>query len=143
MIDGYFSIENKLSDGDVIEVRIVYPLKVLTHEKRTVNLDEITSPVTGILCYGPYIMAIDNNIDYAFLAEPNNNFVYSNTVMNALGTEMKAKIPDSSFKFDSYLTAHYKHGGFSSYYPTVFRPVSEMTFQRHPYMMLSMDFIPE
>jgi DUF1680 family protein len=141
--NGYYSIEQKLNAGDLLQLRMTYQSKIITHDKRSVLLSDITGPLTGTLNYGPYILAIDNNIDYTFLSEPNNNTVYINTVRNVTGTEIANVIPEDSFSGDAYLTARYKHGGFPSNYDAVLRPVSEMTFQKHPYMKVTMQFLPE
>ncbi|MFO7621589.1 MAG: glycoside hydrolase family 127 protein [Bacteroidales bacterium] len=141
--NGYYSIEQKLNAGDLLQVRMTYQSKIITRDKRSVLTSDITGPVTGTLSYGPYILAIDNNLDYTFLSEPNNNTVYINTVRNVAGTGTANLIPEDSFSGDAYLTARYIHGGFPSYYDALFRPVSEMTFQKHPYMMITMQFIPE
>lgn len=137
-----YLINNKLKRGDILEVRIKYASRILSTGK-SVRLDEIEKPVKGVLCYGPYIMGVDNNIDFTFLAEPNNNIIYSNTIKSLLTTGQLYNVTANSFVGDVYLTAFYKHGGFPSYYQTVLRPVSEMTFSRHPYMMVTMQYAPE
>lgn len=142
MQDNCYLINNKLKRGDSLKVRIKYASKIISGGK-SIPLDEIKKPVTGILCYGPYIMGVDNNIDFTFLSEPNNNLIYSNTIKSLLTTGQPNNVSANSFVGDVYLTAFYKHGGFPSYYQTVLRPVSEMTFSRHPYMMVVMQFVPE
>lgn len=138
-----YLINNKLKRGDFLKIRIKYASRILLSGEKPVRLDEIEKPVRGVLCYGPYILGVDNSIDYTFLAEPNNNFIYSNTIKPLLTTGKFNNLTGSSFAGDVYLTAFYKHGGFPSYYQTVMRPVSEMTFSRHPYMMVVLQFIPE
>lgn len=139
----YFIIAKKLNSNDQVTVRMKYQTKIVKPDKSTVLLDMIENEVFGALQYGPYIMAVDNDIDYTFLSEPNNNVIYLNTIKNAKDRDSLENIIKESFVGDAYLTANYKHGGFTSYYQTVFRPISEMTFARHPFMMVSMRFAPE
>jgi len=141
--DGYYVTENYIKEGDNLRVRISYNTKIITDDRKEVSLSEITGPVRGALCYGPYLMAVDNDVDYTFLAEPNNNVVYSNTIRIAAGTDISGRIPAGSFAGDAYLTAQYRHAGFPSYLQVLLRPVSEMTFNKHPYMMVSYQFMPE
>ena len=140
---GYYSIDNELNRGDVLQFRMKYSINIITPDKKILPVDAIAEAVSGALCYGPYIMAIDNDLDYTFLAEPNNNDIYSNTITNASAVEDMKNITSESFVGDVYLVASYKHGGFPSDFRAVFRPVSEMTFIRHPYMMVTMKFVPE
>ncbi|HSL85383.1 MAG TPA: hypothetical protein VK861_00445, partial [Bacteroidales bacterium] len=140
---GYYATENNIKEGDNLQVRISYNTKIITADRKEVSLSEITGPVHGALCYGPYLMAVDNRIDFTFLSEPNNNIIYSRTVRNVAETELQEKISEGSFVKDAYLTARYKHAGFPSNLPVIFRPVSEMTFDKHPYMMVALQFIPE
>ena len=141
--NGYYSVEEKLSEGDILQIKMKYLTKIIMSDKSSIPVDEIQQPVSGALCYGPYIMAVDNNLDYTFLSEPNNNVVYCHTLESAASNMALENITRASFIGDSYLVASYKHGGFPSFYQTVFRPVSEMTFNRHPYMMVLMKFVPE
>ena len=138
--DGYFAVENQLTQGDVLQIKMKYQTKLITPDKTMIKLDEITKPVKGALCYGPYIMAVDKKMDFTFTAEPNNNIIYSNTIANGTENSGLRGILNNSFVSDTYLTANYKHEGFPSCYQTVFRPISEMTFQQHPYMMVSLTF---
>jgi len=139
----YFLIDTKLNSGDIVQVQMKYKTRLIRPDKSTMLIEEIKKSVDGALCYGPHIMAIDGKMDYTFLSEPINNQIYTNTIQNARGNKALEKIIGNSFAGDAYLTAHYKHGGFPSYYETVFRPVSEMTYHRHPYMLVTMRFVPE
>lgn len=141
--DGYFVVNNTLKKGDVIEVRMDYLRKIITTDKRFIALDALKEPTDGALCYGPYILGIDNQLDFTFLAEPNDNVVYAHTIKNASQTKALAGILSNSYVGDVYLTANYKHSGFPSYMQTVFRPISELTFNRHPFSMVTMKFVPE
>jgi hypothetical protein len=141
--DNYFIISEQLSVDEQITVQMKYQTIIVKPDKSTVSIDEIEKEEFGALQYGPYIMAVDNYIDYTFLSEPNNNIVYLNTIKNAKQDESLKEITSKSFIKDAYLTANYKHAGFPSYYQTVFRPISEMTFYRHPFMMVSIRFAPE
>ena len=139
----YFLIDTKLNSGDIVQVQMKYKTRLIRPDKSTMLIEEIKKSVDGALCYGPHIMAIDGKMDYTFLSEPINNQIYTNTIQNARGNKALEKIIGNSFAGDAYLTAHYQHGGFPSYYETVFRPVSEMTYHRHPYMLVTMRFVPE
>lgn len=141
--DGYFLLENDIKAGDLLQVGMTYQTRVILPDKNTILLGEIAEPVTGALCYGPYLMTIDNKLDYTFLSEPNNNVIYSHTVASASGIEAMSGVTGDSYVGDVYLTANYKHEGFPSYYQTILRPVSEMTWHRHPSMMVSFRFVPE
>ena len=141
--DGYFVVENKITAGDQVQVRIKYPIKIITADKKALNPSDIKQPVVGALCYGPYVMGIDTKLDAVFSSEPNNNTVFIETIVNGTGIEALTRLTANSFAGDLYLTANYKHDGFPSYFQTVFRPVSELTFARHPYMMISTTFASE
>jgi DUF1680 family protein len=111
--DGYCLINSKPVSGDMLQVKMKYKTQIILPDKRTRLLEEISSHVSGALCYGPYIMAVDNKLDYTFLAEPNNNLVYMRTIQNACHSEAVLNVTSNSFTGDIYLTAHYKHGGYS------------------------------
>ena len=143
LANGYFLIDRPVRSNDIVQIRMKYRCNVITHAKEKVRLSEIDRQIFGALLYGPHLMAIDNVLDYCFLAEPNFNTVYVNTIRNGCYSEALSPVLSRSFLNDAYLTAFYKHDGFPSYYQTVFRPVSEMTFQRHPYMMVSMNFVQD
>lgn len=141
--NNYFLIDSKFNSGDILQVKMKYKTTLILPDKQIRLIKQVKSPVDGALCYGPHIMAIDGKLDYTFLSEPINNQIYINTIQNAWGNKALEKITGNSPAGDAYLTAHYKHGGFPSYYETVLRPVSEMTFHRHPYMMVTMRFVSE
>jgi len=125
----YISVREKIENGDRITIRLMYKTGITAGVKE-LQLSEIKAPLGGILRYGPRIMAIDSKTGYTFLAEPNNNTVYANTIINSTAG-------------DNYLSAMYKHDGYPSRSRVLFRPVSEMTFDGHPYMMVSFKFAPE
>jgi DUF1680 family protein len=141
--DNYFVVENGLTANDLLQVRVKYLAKIVTAGNNAVKLSDVAQPVFGALCYGPYVMGVDTRSDIIFSSEPDNNTVFVGTIANGAGNEALAGITTGSFVGDAYLTANYKHGGFPSYYQTVFRPVSELTFLRHPYMTVSTTFAPE
>jgi hypothetical protein len=140
---GGLTLNSLPAAGDEIEIRMKYQMQLLVPGKSAVPLRDLEKSTTGALCYGPLIMAIDNNMDFTFLSEPNNNSIYASTIATAYDNENVRQVTSGSFSGDLYLTACYKHDGFPSYYQTVLRPVSEMTFARHPYMMAMMRFVPE
>ena len=141
--NGYFVIENKITKGDWVQIRMKFSTKIITAGKKSVKLSDVKQPVFGTLCYGPYIMGVDADLDIFFSSEPNNNTVFAGTIANGAGNEALADITARSFIGDAYLTANYRHDGFPSYCQTFFRPISELTFLRHPYMMISTTFAPE
>lgn len=141
--DGYYYINGKFSSGDMVQLRMKYATRLILPDRRILSMEEVSRPVMGALCYGPHILVVDNNLDYTFLAEPSNNVVYSHTISPAYTNEAVMRAAKGSFVWDAYVTANYKHGGFPSYYQAVFRPISEMTFQRHPMNQISVRFVPE
>ena len=143
LTNGYYVIEKELTTGDLLQIRMKYRTKIITPNNQSVSLDEVKQPVFGALCYGPYVMGVDTQADIVFSAEPNNNTVFTGAITSGAGNDALADIIAGSFVGDAYLTANYQHGGFPSYYQTVFRPVSELTFLRHPYMMISTTFASE
>jgi len=138
--NGYIVIEHKLKAGDHLQIRTKYQTKVILEDNSAIKLSAITQPVFGALYYGPYVMGVDTQMDAVFSSEPNNNTVYTSSITNNTGNEMNTGLLTGSSAGDAYLTAFYKHGGFPSYDRTVFRPVSELTFLHHPYMMISTTF---
>ena len=138
-----FTINQALKEGDEIDVRMKYLMCLHIPGGQKVNLGELVNSTRGVLCYGPHVMAVDNNLDFTFLSEPNNNSIYAHTISASSDNENVRQVSTGSYIGDLYLTANYKHGGFPSYYQTVLRPVSEMTFARHPYMMVMLSFMPE
>jgi len=141
--DGYILIPDIVNSGDKILLRLKYRKRIILASKKSISVSEVTHPLRGTLGYGPYILAVDNKIAYGFLAEPNDNIVYVNTLCNVSEeNNLSATIMNSSAS-DASLTAWYKHGGYPSYIRTIFRPVSEMTFDCHPYMMVSVMFAPK
>jgi DUF1680 family protein len=141
-VNGYFVIENKLTAGDLLQIRMKYQTTIITTDNNTVKLGDVTQPVFGTLCYGPYVMGVDTQSDIVFSSEPNDNMVFTGTITNCTDNDASAGIMPASFVSDAYLTACYKHDGFPSYYQTVFHPVSELTFLRHPYTIISTTFAP-
>jgi len=141
--NGFFVIENKITTGDLLQIRLKYQTKIITAGNQSIKLGDVKQPVVGALCYGPYVMGIDTKLDIVFSSEPNNNTVFAGTIANGAGNEALTGITANSFVGDVYLTANYQHDGFPSYYQTVFRPISELTFARHPYMMISTTFASE
>ncbi|OFY66037.1 MAG: hypothetical protein A2V64_03265 [Bacteroidetes bacterium RBG_13_43_22] len=131
----YISIPGGVGSGDKILLRMNYQTRVIIPGKENILKSEVAAPVRGTLCYGPFIMAVDNRTGYTFLAEPNDNIVYINTL-----TIMSEEAGNEG---SPYLTAWYSHDGYPSRSRVVFRPVSEMTFDGHPYMMVSLKFVPE
>jgi len=143
LMNGYLVIDNKLSAGDLVQLRIKYRVKIIKPDNTSVPLKDVEQPVYGALCYGPYVMGVDVKADIVFSSEPSNNIVFTNTITNGAGNKALDSITAGSFAGDAYLLANYKHDGFPSYYQTVFRPVSELSFLRHPFMQISTNFASE
>ena len=143
LANGYLLIENKLKAGDLLQIRTKYQIRIITANNSAVKPEALTRPVNGALCYGPYVMGIDTKADIVFSSEPANNIVFVETITNGANNKALANITAGSFVGDAYLTANYQHGGFPSYYQTVFRPVSELTFLRHPHTMIATTFASE
>ncbi|RZJ23614.1 MAG: hypothetical protein EON51_01655 [Acinetobacter sp.] len=133
---GYLSIKAKPKKGDVINVAFKYALRVRA-EKNFVSLDQLKVPVKGNLMYGPYLLGVDDRLDPTFIAEPNSNTVYSKTVSNAYSTYK------GSANSANYFTALYKHAGYPSHLKTIFRPISEMAFDKRGYLLFTMLFSPD
>ena len=138
--NGYLVINDKVAAGDCVQIRIKYQARIITRNNQALRLSDVKQPVYGALCYGPYIMGVDTKADVVFSSEPNNNAVFVETIAPGAGNQALAGLMSRSFVGDVYLTANYQHGGIPSYYQTVFRPLSELTFLRHPFMMISTSF---
>lgn len=138
----YLEIAQKIGAGDSLEARLKYALKIKTGDGAVISPAEIDTPISGILRCGPHMMAVDNAADFEFLAEPADNFVYAGTIEAADRDEILGQSSGETPSKAPYLAARYKHGGFPSYAQTVFRPVSEMTYFRHPSMRITHMFAP-
>lgn len=126
----YAALNKPVKRGDMITIGFKYAVRIKT-KNGLVGLSSIKTVVKGNLLYGPYLLGVDDKIDPIFTAEPNNNTIYMKTIQNG-----SVRIPGA----DRYLTAFYKHGGYPSYMPTIIRPVSEMTFNKHGYMLYNFVF---
>jgi DUF1680 family protein len=143
LMNDYIIIDNKLAEGDLLQLRIKYRMKIIKADNTSVPLKDVTQRIYGALCYGPYVMGVDTKADFVFSSEPNNNTVFTGTITNGAGNQALTDMTSGSFACNAYLLANYKHDGFPSYYQTVFRPVSELTFLRHPFMQISTSFASE
>jgi hypothetical protein len=139
----YFIFSEPISSDGQVKVLINYDLGLILPDRSRITLAEIDRPLKGALYYGPNIMAIDNNMDYTFLAEPSNNQIYIQSLKNAAGEPSLAGNLKHSFNKEAYLVVNYKHAGFPSYLSSLMRPVSEMTFEKHPYMKVTHMFLPK
>lgn len=126
----YLTLKRLAKQGDVITIGLRYAIRVKT-DKGLIALNAIPTNVKGNLLYGPYLLGVDDKIDPSFTAEPNVNIIYSKTIQNASLMLRGA---------DNYLTAFYKHGGYPSYMQTIIRPVSELTFDKHGYLLYNLLF---
>jgi len=138
----WISVGKSIEEGDRITLKLKYITRLIADGKE-LKMNEISVAVRGVLCYGPNIMAVDNKSGYTFLAEPNNNEISINTIINS-NEDPGLNGGGISFSVsDNYLTARYRHDGYPSHLKVILRPVSEMTFDGHPYMKVSLNFIPE
>lgn len=129
----YADLKRIVKQGDIITIAFKYAVRVRAHNE-LMALNNINTTVKGNLLYGPYLLGVDDKMDPTFTAEPSDNTIYKKTIENGA-----AIIPGT----DNYLTAFYKHGGYPSYARTVIRPVSEMTFDKHGYMLCNFLFAPD
>ena len=72
-----------------------------------------------------------------FTAEPNDNILSIKSI-NPISLKSSREIKKKSFLSGMYLNVNYKHGGYPSSLQTVLRPISEMTFDKHGYLLLNM-----
>ncbi|PZR27771.1 MAG: hypothetical protein DI535_09300 [Citrobacter freundii] len=132
--DGYISL-NSLSAGSVIRVGFKYRVSIQTANARSIQPSQLTSsPVTGSLHYGPYLMGADDKTDPIFVAEPNDNTVYLKAVTPALNSPAITGIR---------FPVRYSHSGFPSDLQSVLRPVGALTFNKHAYLMTKLQFASE
>ncbi len=138
----WVSIAEDIGNGDRITLKLKYATRVIADGKE-LRINEIDAPVSGVLCYGPNIMAVDNKTGYTFLAEPDNNEISINTFINSTEDPGLNDGVISSSVSNNYLTARYRHDGYPSNLKVILRPVSEMTFDGHPYMKVLLNYVPE
>lgn len=130
--DGYITLNYRPKKGDVITVSFKYALKVSTPTGLQ-KITQLAGLVKGQLHYGPYLLGVDDQIDPDFLAEPNSNIIYAQT--------LKPATINGSLSIDQ-LVGNYLHGGYPSYLKTTFRPIGEITFDGHGYMTHTFEFMP-
>lgn len=125
--DGYLKLP-KLAAADVIKIGFVYKVNIQTPDGRSLDITQLTtSPVTGYLHYGPWLLGADDKEDPTFTAEPNENIVY----LNPAGQAVNA---------NGVYNIRYKHAGFPSNMESRLRPVSALTFDKHGYLMTKLVF---
>lgn len=140
--DGFLSLKIPVRAG--AELKIGFRLKktIVDASGTAIPLSEIKAPVKGVLHYGPYILGVDDKIDPAFTAEPNDNILYLRTI-RPLGFNDHHNMQNISFLPDAYLKVNYQHGGYPSVYHTVLRPISELSFDRRGYLLINMTYSPD
>jgi DUF1680 family protein len=124
--NGYVKIES-VNAGDLIQVSFKYSVKIIDENRNIISPEQLSNgkQVKGFLHYGPYLMGVDNKTDEVFTSEPNDNIIYLDHAM-LTGT--------------GYYSVRYRHGGFPSDLSTILKPVSELTFNGHGYVMVRMFF---
>jgi hypothetical protein len=133
--DNQVVVNQAIGVNDIIVIGFDYKLQVLNSDKKRIDLAKIQDPIKGKIFYGPYLLGVDDKLDPVFTAEPNANTIYSQTI--------KATNGGTATGFhDGYLKAYYAHGGYPSYAITMLRPISEMTFSKHGYMLFDFLFVP-
>lgn len=128
-------VNQAIGANDVIVIEFDYKLQILNSDKKRVDLVKIQEPIKGKIFYGPYLLGVDDKLDPVFTAEPNSNTIYSQTI------KVANTGADTAF-YDGYLKAYYTHDGYPSYATTIFRPIAEMTFSKHGYMLFYFLFVP-
>jgi len=123
--NGYAKIES-VNTGDLIQVSFKYLVKIIEENKNIISPEQLSNgkPVKGFLHYGPYLMGVDNKTDEVFTSEPNDNIIYL----------------DHAMLTGAGYSVRYRHGGFPSDLSTILKPVSELTFNGHGYVMVRMFF---
>ncbi|MCC5931168.1 MAG: glycoside hydrolase family 127 protein [Cyclobacteriaceae bacterium] len=138
--NGYIAI-GEVKNGDrinlIMELERYYAGadKALRNEH---SLDKL--PLRAMFMKGPRIMGVDAAIDPQFNAEPSNHLVL---FPDMEGPDPSKFNPKRSFMPGYYTTASYIPGGYPAYLQTVFRPISELTFDRRDHMIMRMDFTNE
>jgi hypothetical protein len=128
-------VNQAIRANDVIVMGFDYKLQILNSDKKRIDLAQIQDPIKSKIFYGPYLLGVDDKLDPVFTAEPNSNIIYSQTIKAANSRT------DTAFP-DGYLKAYYAHGGYPSYAVTMLRPIAEMTFSKHGYMLFDFLFVP-
>lgn len=135
--NGYISLNRVIKANDKIRVGFVLKQTLNTSARKQIALSEIKGTAKGVLQYGPYLLGVDDKIDADFTAEPNDNILYVKSII-LISRKRPLEINKKSFLSGIYLSANYKHGGYPSSFQTILRPISEMTFDKHGYLLLNM-----
>ncbi len=121
----------KLRNADTLEVGFKYQFKVITADKEQINVEAIRSKVKGSIIYGPNLLCVDDKTDPVYTAEPNSNIVYTTT--------FKA---DKEQLYRNYKEVFYSHAGYPSYARTLLKPVADLTFSKHGYILTNFILTP-
>ncbi len=122
-------------DQVTIDITLKYKMTLIDKSRNSFSIEQLRDgTVTGVLKYGPYLMGIDDAADPEFTAEPNDNIIYIDTITPIIG---KDDNPMNEF----YLSADYRHSGFPSKLSATLRPISSLSFEKRPYLMLSLNFL--
>ena len=135
--NGYISFNKAIRENDKIRLGFVLKQTLITSPGKQIALSEVRGTAKGVLQYGPYLLGVDDKLDADFTAEPNDNILYTKSII-PVSRKRPLEINKKSFLSNVYLSADYKHGGYPSVLQTVLRPVSEMTFDKHGYLLLNM-----
>ncbi|MDR6942962.1 beta-L-arabinofuranosidase domain-containing protein [Mucilaginibacter pocheonensis] len=139
IVNGYISFQKEIKAKDEISIGFLLKKTITVASGEHIPLAEIKGTVKGVLQYGPYILGVDDKADPDFTAEPNNNILYLKSV-TPIKNDMHHNFENISFLTDTYLNINYQHGGYPSLSQTVLRPISEMTFDRHGYLLLNISY---
>ena len=121
----------KLKDADTLEVGFKYQFKVIMADKEQINVGAIQSKVKGSIIYGPNLLCVDDKTDPVYTAEPNSNIVYT-TTFNAGRRGLHS---------DSW-EVFYTHAGYPSYARTLLKPIADLTFSKHGYVLTNFLLAP-
>ena len=137
----YFWLKDKISTGDTITVGFDFALRIFKPSGESTTLENVhKSQISGALCYGPYLMGIDGNIDPTFTAEPQNNLIDATSIKPVSAEIAQSKVINNVPFKNEYLQAMYQHGGFPSNLQTIIRPVASLTYDKPGYLMVVLDF---
>jgi DUF1680 family protein len=132
--NGYQAITRTWHKDEVIIVEFNYKVEIVASDGTRYDPENLPEqPVKGVLHYGPYVLAADDDFDRDFMSEPSfNNILYpGNKVFFLLRQSLLDSLQISTRVRDGYVGLPYKHDGFYGLHQVILRPVSENTFQ-HP-----------
>ena len=135
-INGYCVVKRQWTTTDKIKIIMSYKMSFISTTGTEIPVSQIGSqPVEAYLKYGPYLMAADGDIAYAFLAEPaGNTIVYVNDFKKSSEVNAGSAIPET------YLSFRYKHDGFEGVNMVTLRPIGEQGGKKATYFKALLKF---